>query len=105
MDFLEPEVHKVGDKMKRRIETSKKVLGGTLISCLVFSVVALIGWFMGREDALGILALVFALATLVVRYYMKKAEKENLAKIKKANNFTDQQLEKLVELSNEITKE
>ena len=90
--------------MKKRIETSKKVLGGTLISCFVFTVAGFIGWFMGRDDALGILALVFALATLVVRYYMKKAEKENLAKIKKANRYTDQQLENLVELSEKITK-
>lgn len=89
----------------KRIETSKKVLGGTLISCLVFTVAAFIGWFMGREDALGILALIFALATLVVRYYMKKAEKENLAKIRKANNYTDQQLKQLVELADRITKE
>ena len=67
---------------KRRIETSKKALGGTLIFCGVTSVAVLVGWFMGLPDVLGILGLTFALGTLVVKFYMDKAARENVQKIK-----------------------
>jgi len=69
---------------RRRIETSKKALGGTLIFCAGCTVAALVGWFMGLPDVLGILGLIFALGTLVVKYYMEKAKAENLAKIQKS---------------------
>ena len=71
---------------KKRIETSKKALGGTLIFCAAFAVAVLVGWFMGLGDVLGILGLVFALATLVVKFYMDKAKAENLQKIKRGVN-------------------
>lgn len=71
---------------KKRIETSKKALGGTLIFCAAFAVAVLVGWFMGLPDVLGILGLVFALATLVVKFYMDKAKAENLQKIKRGVN-------------------
>ena len=71
---------------KKRIETSKKALGGTLIFCAAFSVAVLVGWFMGLPDVLGILGLVFALGTLVVKFYMDKAKAENLQKIKRDCN-------------------
>ena len=90
--------------MRRRTETSKKVLGGTLISCLILTVATFVGWFMGKENALGILTLIFALATLVVKFYMQKAERENLLKIRRANKFTEAQLDKLVNMSGKITK-
>ena len=74
---------------KKRIETSKKALGGTLIFCAVFAVAVLVGWFMGLPDVLGILGLTFALGTLVVKFYMDKAAKENLKKIEQnCNNDT-----------------
>lgn len=71
---------------KKRIETSKKALGGTLIFCCVTSVAVIVGWFMGLPDVLGILGLVFALGTLVVKFYMDKAKAENLQKIKRDCN-------------------
>lgn len=89
----------------RHIETSKKVLGGSLIACLIFAVAGFVGWFIGREDALGIIALVFALATLIVKFYMVKAERENLLKIRRANKFTNEQLQELVDMSEKITNQ
>ena len=68
---------------KKRVETSKKALGGTLIFCACASTAVIVGWFMGLPDALGILGLIFALGTLVVKFYMEKAKAENLQKIKR----------------------
>lgn len=72
--------------MKRgRIETSKKALGGTLVFCAMLSVAVIVGWFMGLPDVLGILGLIFALGTLVVKFYMEKAKAENLKKIERGD--------------------
>ena len=68
---------------KKRVETSKKALGGTLIFCAAASTAVIVGWFMGLPDVLGILGLIFALGTLVVKFYMEKAKAENLQKIKR----------------------
>ena len=70
---------------KKRIETSKKALGGTLIFCAAFAVAVLVGWFMGLPDVLGILGLIFALGTLVVKFYMEKAKAENIKKIERGD--------------------
>lgn len=88
----------------KKIETSKKVLGGSLVACLVFAIAAFVGWFMGRGDALGILGLIFALAAAIVKFYMNKAERENLIKIQRANGYTDEQLDHLVGLAERVTK-
>ena len=71
--------------MKKR-ETSKTVLGSVLIFCGFTSVAVIVGWFMGLPDVLGILGLIFALGTLVVKFYMDKAKAENLQKIKRDCN-------------------
>lgn len=70
---------------RKIIETSKKALAGTLIFCACISVVVIVGWFMGLPDVLGILGLIFALGTLVVKFYMEKAKAENLKKIERGN--------------------
>ena len=74
---------------KKRVETSKKALGGTLIFCACASTAVIVGWFMGLPDVLGILGLIFALGTLVVKFYMEKAKAENLKKIERDNCAKD----------------
>lgn len=69
-------------KRRKRRETSKTVLGSVLIFCGAFSIAVLVGWFNGLPDVLGMLGIVSAIATLVVKYYMEKAAKENIQKIK-----------------------
>lgn len=68
-------------KRKRR-ETSKTVLGSVLIFCGAFSIAVLVGWFCGLPDVLGMLGIVSALGTMVVKFYMEKAARENVQKIK-----------------------
>jgi uncharacterized membrane protein YfcA len=84
---------------KKHLETSKAVLLAVLIFCGLFAVGVLIGWFKSLDDALGILALVFAMATLIVKFYMAKAARENVLKIKRTNKLTDEQISKLLALA------
>lgn len=65
---------------RKRIETSKKVLGAVLTFCLVYLALILVGWFMGKEDATGLAGVIAGMVTLIVGSYYVKAAKENLNK-------------------------
>jgi len=91
-------------KRKRRRETSKVALAGILIFCGVAFIIVLVGWLRGMDDAATILAIIAGIAVLIVRYYMQKAQAENLIKIRRANKYTDAQLNNLMELASHGTK-
>lgn len=91
-------------KRKRRRETSKVALAGILIFCGVAFIIVLVGWLCGMDDAATILAIIAGIAVLIVRYYMQKAQAENLIKIRRANKYTDAQLNNLMELASHGTK-
>ena len=91
-------------KRKRRRETSKVALAGILIFCGVAFIIVLVGWLCGMDDAATILAIIAGIAVLIVRYYMQKALAENLIKIRRANKYTDAQLNNLMELASHGTK-
>ncbi len=65
--------------MKGR-ETSKFVLGCVLGVCGLFALAILVGWFMGKEDATGLMAAICAPAGTALGYYYWKAKNENLSK-------------------------
>jgi hypothetical protein len=90
--------------MKKR-ETSKTILGSVLIFCGSSFVAGLVGWFLKLEDAAVILGIIAGIGVLVVRYYMRKAQAENLLKIQKSTGKTDAQMEKLVDLAERGTKQ
>jgi len=56
------------------------------------------------DDAATILGIIAGIAVLIVRYYMQKAQAENLVKIKRANKYTDAELDNLMELASHGTK-
>lgn len=89
---------------RRRIETSKVALAGVLIFCGAAFSATLIGWMCELDDAAAILGIIAGIAVLVVRYYMQKAQAENLIKIRRTNKYTDAQIEKLVKLAESGTK-
>lgn len=89
---------------RRRIETSKAALMGSLIFCALVIAIILIGWLSGRDDALGMLTVIAAIAVLIVRYYMRKAQAENVLKIQRANKLTDAQITHLLDLAERGTK-
>ena len=91
-------------KRKRRRETSKVALAGILIFCGVAFIIVLVGWLCGMDDAATILGIIAGIAVLIVRYYMQKAQAENLIKIRRANKYTDAQLNNLMELASHGTK-
>jgi len=92
------------DKRKKRPETSKVALAGILIFCGIAFIIVLVGWLCGMGDAATILAIIAGIAVLIVRYYMQKAQAENLVKIKRANRYTDEELDNLMELASHGTK-
>jgi len=94
----------MGSKRKRRRETSKVALAGILIFCGITFIIVLVGWLCGMDDAATILAIIAGIAVLIVRYYMQKAQAENLIKIRRANKYTDAQLNNLMELASHGTK-
>ena len=94
----------MGSKRKRRRETSKVALAGILIFCGIAFIIVLVGWLCGMDDAATILAIIAGIAVLIVRYYMQKAQAENLIKIRRANKYTDAQLNNLMELASHGTK-
>jgi uncharacterized membrane protein YfcA len=91
-------------KRKRRRETSKVALAGILIFCGIAFIIVLVGWLCGMDDAATILAIIAGIAVLIVRYYMQKAQAENLIKIRRANKYTDDELNNLMELASHGTK-
>lgn len=91
-------------RRKRRRETSKVALAGILIFCGIAFIIVLVGWLCGMDDAATILAIIAGIAVLIVRYYMQKAQAENLIKIRRANKYTDAQLNNLMELASHGTK-
>ena len=88
----------------KRIETSKVALMSVLIFCGVCVLVILVGWMIGRDEAPIMLATVSGVAVMVVRYYMKKAQAENIIKIRRTNKYTDAQIDKLLEQSERGTE-
>lgn len=62
------------------METSKFVLGCVLGFCGLFALAILVGWFMGKEDATGLLAAISAPAGTALGYYYWKAKNENMSK-------------------------
>lgn len=89
---------------KRRTETSKVALMGVLVFCGVSMLAIIAGWLAGREEAPVLLATVSGLAVMVVRYYMKKAQAENIIKIQRTNQYTDAQIAKLLDQCERGTK-
>ena len=65
----------------KKIETSKKVLGGTLIFCGVAAIVVLYGWLNGAEDATGMLGVIAGTGGIALGFYNWKARAENLIKL------------------------
>jgi uncharacterized membrane protein YeaQ/YmgE (transglycosylase-associated protein family) len=61
-------------------ETSKFVLACVLGFCGAFALAVLVGWFMGKEDATGLMAAICAPAGTALGYYYWKAKNENLSK-------------------------
>jgi hypothetical protein len=91
-------------KKRKRHETSKTVLGSVLIFCGTTFVAGMVGWFIKLEDAAIILGIIAGIGVLVVRYYMRKAQAENIIKIKRANKYTDDEIEKLIDLAERGTE-
>ena len=71
---------------RKRIETSKKVLGAVLIYCLAYLTAILIGWFMGLEGAAEMAGIIAGVISIVVTNYYIKAAKENINKNMKEEN-------------------
>jgi len=65
---------------KKRFETSKVVLCCVLCACFLMALAILTGWFMGREDAAGLLAAVFTPGAISIGFYSWKAKAENVLK-------------------------
>ena len=65
----------------KRIETSKIVLGCTLLFCAVFAVAVLAGWYYGLDGAPEMLAIPASIAGTVIGFYSWKAKNENLIKL------------------------
>ena len=95
-----------GDKKKRKRprETSKVALASVLIFCGIAFASTLAGWFCKLTEAPVILGIIAGIAVLVIRYYMRKAQAENIVKIKRTNHYTDAQIEKLIELAERGTE-
>ena len=94
-----------GEKKKRkRKETSKITLASVLIFCGIAFTATLAGWFCKLTEAPVILGIIAGIAVLVIRYYMRKAQAENIVKIKRTNHYTDAQIEKLIDLAERGTE-
>ena len=91
-------------KRKRPPETSKVALASVLIFCGIAFTATLAGWFCNLEDAPVILGIIAGIAVLVIRYYMRKAQAENIIKIQRTNHYTDAQIEKLIDLAERGTE-
>ena len=65
----------------KKIETSKKVLGGTLIFCGLAAIVILYGWLNGLEGAAEMLGVIAGTAGISLGFYHWKARGENLIKL------------------------
>lgn len=76
-----------------------------LIFCGIAFTATLAGWFDKLTEAPVILGIIAGIAVLVIRYYMRKAQAENIVKIKRTNHYTDAQIEKLIDLAERGTKE
>ncbi len=91
-------------KRKRPPETSKVALASVLIFCGIAFTATLAGWFCKLTEAPVILGIIAGIAVLVIRYYMRKAQAENIVKIKRTNHYTDAQIEKLIDLAERGTE-
>ena len=91
-------------KRKRPPETSKVALASVLIFCGIAFTATLAGWFCKLTEAPVILGIIAGIAVLVIRYYMRKAQAENIIKIKRTNKYTDAQIEKLIDLAERGTE-
>lgn len=91
-------------KRKRRVETSKITLASVLVFCGIAFASTLAGWFYNLEDAPVILGIIAGIAVMVIRYYMRKAQAENIIKIQRTNKYTDAQIEKLIDLAERGTE-
>ena len=67
----------------KRIETSKFVLGCTLLFCAVLAVAILAGWYYGLDGAPEMLAIPAGIAGTVIGFYSWKARAENAIKLSK----------------------
>ena len=69
--------------MKKRIETSKKIILASYISAAILSIVVIIATFMGYDaNAITTIAsLAWAEVAASNIYYMKKSAKENVPKV------------------------
>ena len=92
-------------KKRKRKETSKITLASVLIFCGIAFASTLAGWFCKLTEAPVILGIIAGIAVLVIRYYMRKAQAENIIKIQRTNNYTDAQIAKLIDLAERGTKE
>ena len=95
-----------GDKKKRKRprETSKVALASVLIFCGIAFTATLAGWFCKLTEAPVILGIIAGIAVLVVRYYMRKAQAENIIKIQRMNKYTDAQIKMLIDLAERGTE-
>lgn len=69
---------------KKRIETSKLVLGGVLGFCGVLACFVMVGWFMGLDGAPAMLGVITGVSCTSIGFYSHKAKTENVIKIAKA---------------------
>lgn len=69
--------------MKKRIETSKKIILASYVSATILSIVVIIATFMGYDanSITTIASLAWAEVAASNIYYMKKSAKENVPKV------------------------
>lgn len=75
---------------RKRIETSKKVLGSVLTFCMAGLVASMVGWFMGLGEAPAMAGIFAGLAGTVIGWYIWKAKAENIMKHNKKHPYKDE---------------
>jgi uncharacterized membrane protein YfcA len=76
--------------VKRRIETSKKVLGAVLVFCILGIIASMVGWFIGLQQAPEMAGIFSGIVLTEIGFYTWKAKAENIQKYPKDHPYKDE---------------